>query len=106
MARRQKTSNSSSAQRAATAGDAAPRRSRPKAQATRIDPLAMTVAQASKVLSAVSAEIVSEELIRRHIAAGAPVTKGQGRRGVRINVVHYGAWLNLPAGPNEGDDGP
>jgi hypothetical protein len=35
---------------------------------------------------------VTEELIRRHIAAGAPATADG-----RINLVHYAAWLNLPA---------
>ena len=57
-----------------------------------IDPLAMTVAQAAKVLSAVGLGTVTEELIRRHIAAGAPAASDG-----RINLVHYAAWLNLPA---------
>ena len=55
----------------------------------RIDPLAMTVAQAAKVLSAVGNGPVSEEMLRRHIAAGAPTTPDG-----RINLVQYAAWLN------------
>jgi hypothetical protein len=64
-------------------------------RADRIDPLAMTVAQAAKVLSAVGVGTVTEELIRRHVAAGAPATADG-----RINLVHYAAWLNLTADPS------
>ena len=67
------------------------------ASPARIDPLAMTVAQAAKVLSAVGVGAVTEKLIRRHIASGAPATSAPDRRGVRINLVQYAAWLNLPA---------
>lgn len=86
-------------------GAAKPRRSRGRAKAkaamagagavaspVRIDPAAMTVAQAAKVLSAVGVGTLTEEMIRRHIAAGAPTTSDG-----RINLVHYGAWVNLPA---------
>lgn len=59
------------------------------AAAGRVDPLAMTVAQASKVLSAVGNGPVTEEMLRRHIAAGASTTADG-----RINLVHYAAWLN------------
>ena len=62
--------------------------------AGRIDPQAMTVAQAAKVLSAVGGGRVTEEMIRRHIEAGAPVTAPPDGHGVRINLVHYAAWLN------------
>ncbi|MBI5725784.1 MAG: hypothetical protein HZA50_17625 [Planctomycetes bacterium] len=55
----------------------------------RVDPLAMTIAQAAKVLSAVGGGTVTEELLRRHITEGAPVTSDG-----RINLVHYAAWLN------------
>lgn len=57
--------------------------------ADRIDPLAMTLAQTAKVLSAVGVGTVSQELLQRHIAAGAPATSDG-----RINLVHYAAWLN------------
>ena len=65
----------------------------------RIDLLAVTAAQAAKVLSAMGVGTVTEELIRRHIAAGALVISDTDGRGVRINLVHYVAWLNLPADP-------
>ena len=57
--------------------------------AGRIDPQAMTVTQAAKVLSAVGGGRVTEEMIRRHVEAGAPVAADG-----RINLVHYAAWLN------------
>ena len=54
-----------------------------------INPAALTVAQAAKILSAVGNGPVTEEMIRGHIAAGAPKTADG-----RINLVHYAAWLN------------
>lgn len=54
-----------------------------------INPLAMTVAEAAKVLSAVGVGAVTEEMLNRHLAAGAPVSADG-----RINLVHLGAWLN------------
>jgi len=54
-----------------------------------VNPLALTVAQAAKVLSAAGVGAVTEEMICRHIDAGAPVTADG-----RINLVHYAAWLN------------
>jgi len=54
-----------------------------------VNPLALTVAQAAKVLSAAGVGAVTEEMIRRHIDAGAPATADG-----RINLVHYAAWLN------------
>jgi folate-binding Fe-S cluster repair protein YgfZ len=56
----------------------------------------MTVAQAGKVLSAVGVGAVTEEMLHRHIAAGAPTTTDG-----RINLVHYGAWLNQWMGKDE-----
>ena len=63
-----------------------------------VDPLAMTVAQAAKVLSAVGVGAVTEEMIRRHVAAGAPATVDE-----HINLVHYAAWLNQRVGPDGQD---
>ncbi len=59
---------------------------------SRIDPLAMTAAQAARVLTAVGgpgAPTITEDVIRRHVEAGAPTTADG-----RINLVHYAAWLN------------
>jgi len=64
----------------------------------RMDPAALTVAQAAKVLSAVGLGPVTEDMLRRHIAAGAP-TSPDGR----INLVHYAAWLNTDPAENDGD---
>ena len=61
---------------------------KPQPRSHRIDPLAMTVAQTAKVLTAVSGEAVTEEMIRGDVQAGAPLTADG-----RINLVHYGAWL-------------
>jgi len=68
------------------------------AAAGRIDPAALTVAQAAKVLSAVGNGPVTEDMLRRHIAAGAPTTADG-----HINLVHYAAWLNKDSSENDGD---
>ena len=51
-------------------------------------PLALTVAQTAKILSAVGGRRISEEMIRADIDAGAPVNPDG-----TINLVHYTAWL-------------
>ena len=56
---------------------------------TKINPLAMTVADAAKILSAVGVGQVSEAVLRKHIAAGAP-RNADGS----ISIVNYAAWLN------------
>jgi hypothetical protein len=49
---------------------------------------ALSVATAARLLSMVSGERVTEEMIRADLAAGAPAnTDGT------INLVHYAAWL-------------
>lgn len=53
-----------------------------------LNPNAMSVASAAWLLSKVSGERITEEMIRADLAAGAPVnTDGT------INLVHYTAWL-------------
>ena len=61
----------------------------PLAAENPMDPLALTVAQAARLLSAAGGIAVTEDAIRRHIEAGAPTTADG-----RINLVHYAAWLN------------
>ena len=60
-----------------------------------INPSALTVSHLARMLG------VSEETIRRHVAAGAPAaTDGS------VNLVHYAAWLNkelASLGENDGD---
>ena len=53
-----------------------------------LNPNAMSVVNAARLLSKASGERVTEEMIRADLAAGAPVnTDGT------INLVHYAAWL-------------
>ncbi len=51
-------------------------------------PMALTVAQAAKVLSAAAGRKIGEELIREDLAAGAPANPDG-----TINLLHYAAWL-------------
>jgi hypothetical protein len=53
-----------------------------------LNPNALSVATVARLLSKVSGERVTEEMIQADLAAGAPVnTDGT------INLVHYAAWL-------------
>ena len=54
-----------------------------------MDPLALTVAQAARLLSAAGGIAVTEDAIRRHTKAGATTTLDG-----RINLAHFG-----PIGP-------
>ena len=60
--------------------------------AAQMNPAALTVAQAAKLLG------VGEQAIRDHVAAGAPTAAGG-----TINLVHYVAWLNLQLKDRDGD---
>ena len=53
-----------------------------------VNPAALTVAQVAKILSAVGSAPVTEDMLRRHIAGGAPTDAGGC-----VNLVHYAAWL-------------
>ena len=55
----------------------------------RLNPAALTLAQAAKVLSAAGGGLVSEAMLQKHAAAGAPVSADG-----HVNLVHYAAWLN------------
>lgn len=57
-----------------------------------INPAALTVAQAAKLLG------VAEQTVHDHVAAGLP-TAGGGT----INMVQYVAWLNLQLKDRDGD---
>ena len=54
----------------------------------RLNPSAMSVADAARVLSRVGGQAVTVEVLRADIDAGAPTN-----RDGTINVVHYAAWL-------------
>ncbi len=53
-----------------------------------LNPTALPVADAARLLSATGGHAVTPEQIRADIDAGAP-TNGDGT----INLVHYAAWL-------------
>jgi hypothetical protein len=53
-----------------------------------LNPNALSVANAARLLSKVGGERVTEEMIRADLAAGAPVNPDG-----TINLVHYTAWL-------------
>jgi hypothetical protein len=53
-----------------------------------LNPNALSVANAARLLSKVSGERVTEEMIQADLTAGAP-TNCDGS----INLVHYAAWL-------------
>lgn len=51
-------------------------------------PMALTLMQAAKVLSAAAGRRIGEEAIRQDIEDGAPVNPDG-----TINLLHYAAWL-------------
>ena len=55
---------------------------------SRLNPAALVVADAARVLSRIEGKPVTEEMLRADIDAGAP-TNASGT----INLVHYAAWL-------------
>ncbi len=55
---------------------------------SRLNPSALPVADAARVLSRLGGKSVSEEMLRADIDAGAP-TNADGS----LNLVHYAAWL-------------
>jgi hypothetical protein len=64
------------------------RRAAPGPAASRLDPLALGVADAAKLLSRVGGQTVAEATIRGDVEAGAPVNADG-----TINLIHYAAWL-------------
>lgn len=54
----------------------------------KVNPLALTVEETARMLSAAGGKKVTPEEVRGDLEAGAPV----GSDG-RINLVHYAAWL-------------
>ena len=55
---------------------------------SRLNPAALGVADAARVLTRMGGKPVTEEMLRTDIDAGAP-TNANGT----INLVHYAAWL-------------
>ena len=55
---------------------------------SRLNPAALPVADAARVLTRLGGKPVSEAMLRADIGAGAP-TNADGT----VNLVHYAAWL-------------
>ena len=55
---------------------------------TQVNPLALSVEELAKMLSAVGGKKVTVEDVQADIDAGAPVGAGG-----KVNLVHYTAWL-------------
>ena len=62
-----------------------------------LNPAALTVADAARILTAAGGEAVTAEMIQADIEAGAP-TNADGT----INLVHYTAWLAREVTSGEG----
>jgi len=54
----------------------------------KMQPTSLTVEHTARVLAAAGGKPVSEDMVRRDVAAGAPVNPDG-----TINLVHYAAWL-------------
>ncbi len=54
----------------------------------RLDPTALSLANAARLLTVVGGREISVEMLEQDLAEGAP-RNGDGT----INLVHYGAWL-------------
>lgn len=54
----------------------------------KIDPSALSLADLVAILQKAGSKLASEELIRQHIAAGAP-TNSDGT----VHLIHFTAWL-------------
>lgn len=63
-----------------------------------LNPAAMPLRDAARLLAKVGGQPVSEEMLRGDIDAGAP-TNPDGT----INLVHYAAWLVKDMGRSAGD---
>lgn len=54
----------------------------------RLNPMALTVANAARLLSAAGGQAVTAEMLESDLAAGAPRNPDG-----TLNLVHYAAWL-------------
>lgn len=55
--------------------------------AGKIDPTAMTPAEAAQILTAACGRQVKAETVKKHLEMGAPQQDG------RVHLVYYAAWL-------------
>lgn len=61
-----------------------------------LNPVALSLADAARVLSAAGGQRVTIEMLEEDVAAGAP-TNADGS----INLLHYAAWLNAKSAEGE-----
>ncbi len=71
--------------------------SRTEGVRARLDPTALPLADAARLLSAAGGQRVTVEMLEADIAAGAP-TNPDGT----LNLIHYAAWL-VKEGAGRGD---
>ena len=63
-----------------------------------MNPTALSIADAARLLGKVSGRLVPESLIRADLEAGAPANADG-----TINLVHYAAWLVRESGASTGE---
>lgn len=63
-----------------------------------VNPAAISVGDAARLLSRVGGRVVAPETLARDVASGAPTNTDS-----TINLVHYAAWLMREMGNNAGD---
>jgi len=68
-----------------------------QAEHAALDPAALSLTDAARVLSAAKNGTVTVEMLQADVQAGAP-TNADGT----LNLVHYAAWLNMKR--SDGDD--
>jgi hypothetical protein len=64
----------------------------------RINPVALTLADAARLLARVGFPSITEDMLRADLESGAP-RNADGT----INLVHYAAWLVKAMGRNAGE---
>ncbi|MBS0210406.1 MAG: hypothetical protein JSS27_15790 [Planctomycetes bacterium] len=64
----------------------------------RIDPTALALADAARLLAKIGGRAVTEAMLREDLAQGAPTN-----RDGTINLVHYAAWLAKEMGRSAGE---
>ncbi|QOJ04319.1 MAG: hypothetical protein HRU71_12845 [Planctomycetia bacterium] len=58
------------------------------AQPNRLNPSALSIADAARLLTAAGGQLVTAEMIQSDVDAGAPANADG-----TINLIHYAAWL-------------
>lgn len=69
-------------------GHTPPAEATSSADGARLNPSAMSIEDAARVLARIGGQSITEEMLRVDILAGAPTNRDS-----TINLVHYAAWL-------------